>query len=128
MRNESYIKLYRKITEWEHFKDGNTLQVFLFLLVSAVDKRMIYRGRELQAGQYITSIKLIGEATGLTYMQVRLSLKKLKDTGEINWETVNHEFTVYTVLNYAQYQGSKRRKNKQDDPNRPYDISGSSDF
>lgn len=128
MRGESYIKLFRKITEWEHFKDSNTLHVFLYLLVSAVDRDIDFRNNKLKAGQYVTSIRLISENTGLSAMQVRTSLKKLKDSGEISAETTNHEYTVYTVLNYSQYQGTKRKRSKQNDPNRPYDESGSIDF
>lgn len=128
MRGESYIKLFRKITEWEHFSDSNTLHVFLYLLVSAVDRDIEYRDRTLKSGQYVTSIRIIAESTGLSAMQVRTSLKKLKESGEISAETTNHEYTVYTVLNYSQYQGTKRKRSKRNDPNRPYDESGSMDF
>ena len=124
---ESDIKLFRKMAEWEHFKDSNTVHVFLFLLIFAVGNDMECHGRTLQAGQYITSIKKIAESTGLTVKQVRRCLSVLKDSGEISADTINHEYTVYTVVNYAQYQGEKRKKTKRD-PNRPYDEGGSHAF
>ena len=126
MKSESYIKLFRKMAEWEHYKDSNTVHVFLHLLIFAVGNDMDCHGKALKAGQYITSIRQIAESTGLTVKQVRRCISVLKESGEISAETINHEYTVYTVLNYAQYQGEKRGKSRKN--SRPYDDAGSDAF
>ena len=122
MRGESYIKLFRKMSEWEHFKDSNTVHVFLFLLISAVGNDTVYNGFRLKCGQFVTTVKKISESTGLTVKQVRRCIDVLKESGEIKTDSTN-QYTVFTVLNYSEYQGQKRKKSEK-----PYDLDGSYDF
>ena len=122
MKSESYIKLFRKMTEWEHFKDSNTVHVFIYLLISAVGIDTVYNGFRLKAGQYVTTIKHISESTGLSAMQVRRCVNVLKQSGEIETKSTN-QYTVFTVLHYSDYQGKRQKKS-----NKPYDLDGSYDF
>ena len=122
MRGESYIKLYRKMLDWEHFKDSNTVHVFLFLLISAVGNDTVYNGFRLKCGQFVTTVKKISESTGMTTKQVRRCIDVLKESGEIKTDSTN-QYTVFTVLNYSEYQGQKRKKSEK-----PYDLDGSYEF
>ena len=122
MRGESYIKLFRKMSEWEHFKDSNTVHVFLFLLISAVGNDTVYNGFRLKCGQFVTTVKKISESTGLTVKQVRRCIDLLKESGEIKTDSTN-QYTIFTVLNYSEYQGQKKKKS-----DKPYDLDGSYDF
>lgn len=110
------------MTEWEHFKDSNTVHVFIYLLISAVGIDTVYNGFRLKAGQYVTTIKHISESTGLSAMQVRRCVNVLKQSGEIETKSTN-QYTVFTVLHYSDYQGKRQKKS-----NKPYDLDGSYDF
>ena len=52
---DGYIKLHRKMTEWEWYSDSNTKTVFLHLLLEANFKPTKYRGVELEAGQLVVT-------------------------------------------------------------------------
>lgn len=122
MRGESYIKIYRKLADWEHFDDSYTFHVYMFLLIFAVGNDTIYNGIHLKAGQFVTTVKKISERTGLTVKQVRRCIDVLKESGEITTDSTN-QYTIFTVLNYSRYQG---KKSKKDD--KPYDLNGSYEF
>lgn len=110
------------MTEWEHFKDSNTVHVFIYLLILAVGTDTVYNGFRLKAGQYVTTVKQISESTGLSAMQVRRCINVLKKTGEIETESTN-QHTIFTVLHYSDYQGKRQKKS-----NKPYDLDGNYSF
>lgn len=110
------------MTEWEHFKDSNTVHVFIYLLILAVGTDTVYNGFRLKAGQYVTTVKQISESTGLTIKQVRRCIDVLKQSGEIETKSSNQN-TVFTVLHYSDYQGNRQKKS-----NKPYDLDGNYSF
>ena len=108
-----YIKLSEGIINWEWFTDGNMLKLWVYLLVNAQqfeDTR--YKGIELKTGQLVTGRKKISQETGLTEMQVRTCLNKLKSTNEITIETTN-KYSVITILKYDLYQSNEPYGNQQ---------------
>ena len=108
-----FIKLSDKIVDWEWFTDGNMLKVWIYLLVNAQqfsDTR--YRGVDLKTGQLITGRKQISRDTGLSEMQVRTCLNKLKSTNEITIEATNH-YSLITIVKYGLYQSRDSYGNQQ---------------
>jgi hypothetical protein len=101
---QGYIKLYRQMINWEWYTDGNTMRVFLHLLLLAnhADKR--WQGQEIKAGQLVTSISSLSKALKLTVKQIRTAVKHLENTEEIAIKTTNR-FTLITIANWASYQG-----------------------
>ena len=110
------------MTEWEHFKDSNTVHVFIYLLILAVGTDVVYNGFQLKAGQCVITIRQISECTGLTVKQVRRCIDVLKQSGEIETKSTN-QHTVFTVLHYSDYQGKRQKKS-----NKPYDLDGNYGF
>lgn len=98
-----YIKINRKILEWEWYRNINTKVLFLHCLLKANWKDGKFEGRGVKRGSFITSIKKLSLELGLTQDEVRTALKHLIDTGEITKQTTN-KYTVITVLNYGLYQ------------------------
>lgn len=98
-----FIKLHRKLLDWEWFSDPNTLSVFVFCLISANYDGGNWKGVEYERGQFITSIPSISEKTGLSVQAVRTALKHLKSTGEITDKTYS-KFRLITLNNYEKYQ------------------------
>ncbi len=93
-------------TDWEWYENTNVFRLFYHCLLhtNLEDKR--YCGKEIKAGQFVSSIPRISAETGLTESQVRTALKKLKDTGYISTKSTN-KYTIYTVNEYQKYIGGQ---------------------
>lgn len=89
-------------TDWEWYENTNVFRLFYHCLLhtNLEDKR--YCGKEIKAGQFVSSVARISAETGLTESQVRTALKKLKDTGYISTKSTN-KYTIYTVNEYQTY-------------------------
>lgn len=98
-----WIKLHRKILDWEWFTSPSTLQLFIYLLLRANKEDKKWRGILIKRGQLVTSVATISEETKLSTQQVRTSLNRLKSTNEITSKTTNR-FTLVTVCKYESYQ------------------------
>ena len=100
---DGWIKIHRKILDWEWYTDTNTKSVFLHLLLKANYKPSKFRGHDIGVGQVVTGRKGLASDLGLSEMQVRTSLDKLKSTSDITIKTTN-QFSVVTIVNYGSYQ------------------------
>lgn len=115
--DEGYIKIHRKIKNWQWYKDTNTLHVFLDLLLEANYDDSKIGFQEVKRGQVLTSIKRISENTGLSFQSIRTSLSKLEKSGEINKQTTN-KYTIISINKYNDYQETnKQLTNKQQTTN-----------
>ena len=110
--NEGFIKLYRKITDWEWYTDVNTKALFIHLLLMANHADQRWRGQVIKRGSLVTSYGSLAVQTGLTISQVRTSLKKLEKTGDVASKTTNRN-TVIMVLNYDSYQAVSQTNDNQ---------------
>lgn len=107
-----YIKLHRKILEWEWYDDPYVFRTFLHILLTANHKQKVWRGIPVQPGETITSLKHLAKETGMTVQQTRTALKKLESTNEITRKTTN-KYTTIKVLNWGTYQIEDTESNKQ---------------
>ena len=98
-----FIKIHRKMLEWEWYKDINTHRLFMHLILSANYKDLRFEGQDIKRGQVITGLPSLSEKTNLTIRQLRTALTKLKKTNEITVQTTN-KFSVITIVNYNFYQ------------------------
>lgn len=98
-----FIKLHRKITEWEWYGDTVVKVTFLHILLTANYKETNYKGINLKPGQLVTTIRQLSEETGQTERQTRRALGKLKRSNEVSIKGSN-KFSVITVENWAKYQ------------------------
>lgn len=111
MKN-GWIKLHRKITEWEWYKDLATSKLFIHLVIMANHEDKSWQGVEVKRGQLITGRKVLAEETGLSEQQIRTSLTKLKSTSEITINSTN-KYTIVTVCEYETYQLTNNDINQQ---------------
>ena len=98
-----WIKLHRKITDWEWFEDKNTFIVFITLLLMANHKEKKYKGIIVKIGTIVTGRDILARQTKLSVQQIRTALNKLKLTNEITIET-SSQGTVIEIVNYKKYQ------------------------
>ncbi len=89
-------------TDWEWYENTNVFRLFYHCLLHTNLEDRRYCGKEIKAGQFVSSITRISAETGLTESQVRTALKKLKDTGYISTKSTN-KYTIYTVNDYEKY-------------------------
>lgn len=100
---EGWVKIHRKIIDWEWYKDISAKIVFLHLLLTANYEDKNWKGITIKRGQKVTSINHLAKETNLTSQQVRTALDKLKSTGEITIKPTN-KYSLITVEKYANYQ------------------------
>lgn len=114
----TYIKLFRKITEWEHYQDSKTLHLFLHLLLNAVHNKQYIFGIQLNRGQYFTSSRSLQKELGMCAKNVTESIQKLRDSGEITTERCMNG-TIFTIVHYDDYQGSETGSKNKRNPDQP---------
>ena len=98
-----YIKLFRKLLNWEWYGDINVKVLFIHCLLKANYQEKKWRGVIVPRGSFITSIASLAEETGLTAQQTRTALDKLKITRNLTIKTTN-KFSLVTVINWSVYQ------------------------
>lgn len=115
--NNGYVKLHRKMFEWEWWDDINTFRLFITILLLVNWKPKKWRGRVIPRGSCWTSIPELAKKSGLTYQQTRTSYFKLISTGEIT-DKVTSQGRLVTVANYDVYQlDEQKATNKITDKN-----------
>ncbi len=103
--NDGYIKISRKILDWEWYKDINTCRLFIHLLLKAEWKPTTYRGEEIERGACVSSLAELSEETKMSVSEVRTALKHLERTGEIMRRPCEKsKKSVYKINNYDKYQ------------------------
>lgn len=103
MTDKGWVKLHRKIIDWEWYDDLNVRVLFLHLLLRVNYEDKLWRGITIKRGSFITSLQKMASESKLSLRQVRVALNKLKMTGEVTIETTN-EYSVITINNYEVYQ------------------------
>lgn len=106
MRNNTgWIKLNRKMLDWEWINDHNTFALFVYCLLRANWKDGRWQGVEIKRGSFATSLPGLAKSTGLSLRQVRTALLHLETTQSVTRKAYP-KFSVITVVNYDRYQDS----------------------
>lgn len=114
-----WIKIHRKLLEWEWYDDYKTFRLFIHLLLKANHQAKNYKGTKIERGQIMTGLKLLSEQTGLSMQQVRSALINLKSTNEITNQTSN-KGTIIQIVKYKDYQVlTNKPTNEQQTDNKP---------
>lgn len=109
---DGWIKLYRKLVDWEWYSDSDTKDVFIHLLLTANHTDSKWRGQEVKKGSVITSLESLASPLGISIQRVRTALNHLQKTGEIEKISTNKN-TKIIVVNYSLYQSLMDLSNKQ---------------
>lgn len=116
MQQNGWVKLHKKITQWEWFTDSKTLHVFINLLLTANNEIKEWRGITVNRGQRLATQEELCKETGLTRQNLRTALKHLVLTKELTINLTNNQprnFGLYTVLKYDDYQQPNHQLTKQ---------------
>jgi DNA-binding transcriptional regulator YhcF (GntR family) len=109
---EGWIKIHRKMLDWEWYNDNNTKVLFIHLLLTANHTEKKWQGKTILRGQKLTSLQHLANETNLSLQQIRTSLNRLKSTNEITTEVTN-KYTLITIEKYSDYQDGEEKNNKQ---------------
>lgn len=104
----SYIKLDRKMLEWEWIGEPNTLALWIHILLSVNYKPSNWKGMRIGEGEMVTSVSTLSFKTGLTTQQTRTALSKLEATNEITRKTTNN-YTLIKVTKWNDYQTDNKQ-------------------
>jgi len=103
--SNGWIKIHRKLLDWEWYDEPNTLRLFLHLLLKANHKPKKYRGVDIKQGQVMTGYDRLANELGVSTQQIRTALNKLKLTNEIT-SVSNSQGTIIQIVKYKDYQVS----------------------
>ena len=108
----SYIKLDRKLLEWEWFSDPTTTHLWIYLLLKANIKDKSWQNTVIRRGQLLTSEAKLSVDTGMSRQQIRTALNKLISTNEIT-KLSTKNYTIITVNKWEIYQGCNQEDNQE---------------
>jgi len=117
-----WIKIHRKMRQWQHYKNIYVRIVFEDLLLSATAKPYTFDGIKVSAGDAVTSVATIQRNTGISKPIVIKALKALKESGEISHRLIGR-ISIYHVNKFCFYQ---LESGKRDLPHE--DTSGKQDL
>ncbi len=119
---KEFIKVYRKLMDWEWYTDVNVTKLFIHCLLRANWKAGVWQGIHYEAGEFITSLPSLSEESGLSVRQIRTALEKLTTTGELSSRTTDNvtgkkltKNRIITVNNWDKHQTSDRQNDRQND-------------
>lgn len=107
-----FVKIYRKMLEWEWYDDVNTKVVFLHILLKANWKETKYHGETIYPGEYKTTLPELSEDLGLSIKNVRTALEHLKAAGCLAVRK-NPKFSIISIKNWGQYQSGGSQNGSQ---------------
>lgn len=107
-----WIKLHKKILDWEWYDDINTTRVFIHLLLTVNWENGEWRGRVINRGQRGISLSKLAKECHLTRQALRTTLSHLKSTNDLTIEQ-HGSFSLLTVLNYNAYQEANTQINQR---------------
>lgn len=116
--DSGWIKLHRKMTDWEWYTDVPTKTLFIHLLLTVNYEPGKWRGIDVPKGAKITSRKKLAEETGLSQQQIRTALNKLESTSEITKSTTS-TYTLIQLTNYEKYQDTNQVCNQRATSDQP---------
>lgn len=103
MLESGHIKLHRRMIKWRWYRDGNTMRLFLHLILTANWEDRDFETITVHRGQRVASRKALAEEIGMSEQAVRTAINHLISTKEITSVSTS-KYTVFTVINYDAYQ------------------------
>lgn len=111
---EGWLKIYRKLTDWEWYNHSEMVHLFVHLLLKASPTDKMWQGMKVNRGQVITGRQKLSAETGISERTIRTCLSRMVESGEIEIKTTNR-FSVITICKYGDYQPSETQSDQQND-------------
>lgn len=108
----AFITLDRKFLDWQWYEDGNTVRVFLHLLLIANWQETKYKGIVLHRGEAAVTYDEISKKLGISYQQVRTAFQHLESAETLTIRR-SSKFLIVTLKKYDEYQCKQQSNNNQ---------------
>lgn len=102
-----WVKLHRKLLEWERYQDAHMVHLLVHLLLTASHEDKEYKGLTIKRGQVVTSKKELSEALNMSETSVMRRLRRLEVDHFVDLKVDQHGTTI-TICNYDSYQGKQK--------------------
>jgi hypothetical protein len=102
-----FIKMHRKMLDWEWYNDINTKVLFLHLLLKANWEDKQWKWITIEKWEVLSSLEHLSKETWLTTQNIRTSITRLKSTGELTNKSTS-QYTLFKLNNYDTYQGNQQ--------------------
>ena len=112
---EGWVKIYRKLMEWEWYKDSLSVHLFIHLLLSASVEERKWRGITIHRVELVTSVAEISKKTGLSSKNIRTRLEHFERCGiigKLNGKEIGKNATIVTICNFDSYQSKSSKGGK----------------
>lgn len=103
MLENGHISLHRSLLKWRWYQNGNTMRLFIHLLLTANWEDCDFERITVHRGQRVASRKTLRKETGMSEREIRTAIEHLISTGELTSKSYA-KYTVFTIKNYDQYQ------------------------
>jgi len=100
---DGWIKLHRKLLDWEWSDDPVMIAVWIHFLIDASFEKTQWRGATIERGQLTIGRKAYSKRCGVSEQQLRTAIDRLIATNEITTKSTN-KYTVITIVQYGLYQ------------------------
>ena len=107
-----YIKLYRKMLNWEWYTNIPVRILFEHCLLKANYQDKNWQGIIVKKGSFVTSYEKLSIETTLTVRQIRTAINKLKMTNELTIKT-NNKYSIISINNWDSYQMDDTQNDNQ---------------
>ena len=101
--HRGYIKLFRKLEDWEWYDDLQLVGFFIHLILSANYKDSRYHGHIIPRGSLVFGRKEAAKRFGVGEQVIRTMLTRLKSTTEIT-SNITSKFSIICIVNFEKYQ------------------------
>lgn len=101
--NSGWIKIHRKLLDWEYYGNSNMVRVFLHLILNANFEDKEWKGTVIKRGQLVVSLNTLSDTLNITRSVTRTCLKRLTESHTISTQSDNQK-TIVTICNYDSYQ------------------------
>ena len=112
MCESGFIKLDRRMLDWQWYQNQNTKDVFLHMILKANWKDKKYMGIDVPRGSFVSSYAKLAGELNMSVKSVRTAIEHLKKTGEAASKGQG-KYTVFTVVSYDRYQSEGQTNGKQ---------------
>lgn len=110
--HRGYIKIWRKVKDSGLYQLPNAFTLFVYMLTEATHKPIRFGAVDLERGQLSTGRHILSSTLKMSEQSVRTALKHLHNLGMITSKSTS-QYTVYTIVNYNNYQDSTVYPNQQ---------------
>ena len=110
-----WIKLHRKIMDWEWWGIPEMFILWVYLIFSANLEDKEWKGMKIPRGSFVTGRKRIAEACGISEQQVRTCLARLENSQQITIKSTN-KYSIITICKYDDYQVNEKDEQPAEQP------------